>query len=112
MGMGATQWQTVNSVVLPAATPGIMTGTILALSRAIGEAAPILAVMGGVLSVIPKNLMESTSALPILIYKWAKDASRGFHSLSAAAIVVLLLLLLAMNSVAIVIRYRAERKNK
>lgn len=112
MGMGATKWQTVRSIVLPSATPGIMTGTILALSRAIGEAAPILAVMGGVLSVLPKNMMEPSSALPILIYKWAKDATKGFHSLSAAAIVVLLLLLLLMNSVAIVIRYRAERKNK
>ena len=112
MGMGATKWQTVKNVVLPSATPGIMTGTILALSRAIGEAAPILAVMGGVLGVIPKNLMETSSALPILIYKWAKDASRGFHSLSAAAIVVLLILLLIMNSVAIVIRYRAERSKK
>ena len=112
MGMGATKWQTVRNIVLPSATPGIMTGTILALSRAVGEAAPILAVMGGVLAVIPKNLMENSSAMPILIYKWAKDASRGFHSLSAAAIVVLLLLLLAMNSVAIVIRYRAERKGK
>ena len=112
MGMGATKWQTVRNVVLPSATPGIMTGTILALSRAIGEAAPILAVMGGVLGTLPKNMMENSSALPILIYKWAKDSSRGFHSLSAAAIVVLLLLLLIMNSVAIVIRYRAERKNK
>jgi phosphate transport system permease protein len=113
-GMGATRWQTVRHVVLPSATPGIMTGTILSLSRAIGEAAPVLAVMGGIISNVggPSNLMDNCTALPIVIYKWAKDASRGFHSLSASAIIVLLLLLLLMNSVAIVIRYRAERKNK
>lgn len=110
MGMGATKWQTVRHVVLPSATPGIMTGTILALSRAIGEAAPILAVMGGVLGMMPKNLMENTSALPILIYKWAKDDTKGFHSLSAAAIVVLLILLLIMNSAAIIIRHRSEHQ--
>lgn len=113
-GLGATRWQTVQKIVIPSATPGIMTGTILALSRAIGEAAPILAVMGGIISNVggPDNLMDNCTALPIIIYKWAKDAMTGFHNLSAAAIVVLLLLLLLLNSVAIVIRYRSEKQFK
>ncbi len=110
-GMGTTRWQMVRGTVLPAATPGIMTGAILAMSRAIGEAAPVLAVMGGVLGTTTglSGLMDKTPVLPVTIYRWASDENEGFEHLSAAAIIVLLIILLLMNSVAIYIRNRVER---
>ena len=108
-GMGATQWQVVRNVVLPSATPGIMTGAILSMSRAIGEAAPVLAVMGGVLEFKMSNLMDKTPVLPVTIFKWADHSNKGYENASAAAIIVLLVLLLLMNSVAIFIRYRFEK---
>ena len=113
-GMGATRWQVVRGAVLPSAVPGIMTGAILAMSRAIGEAAPILVVMGGVLGTATglRSLMDTSAALPVTIYKWAGDDNVGFENLSAAAIIVLLIFLLLMNSVAIFIRYRYEAKNR
>ena len=111
-GIGATRWQVVRGAVLPSATPGIMTGAILAISRAIGEAAPLLAVMGGVLGTTNQlsSLMDKTPVLPVTIFKWAGDENQGFEYLSAAAIIVLLVFLLIMNSVAILIRYRYENK--
>lgn len=111
LGMGATKWEAVREVVLPAATPGFMTGAILAMSRAVGEAAPVLAVMGGVLVTTNglTNLMAKTPVLPVTIYKWAGDENVGFEHLAAAAIIVLLVLLLVMNSVAILIRSRYEK---
>lgn len=111
-GMGATRWQVVRSAVLPSATPGIMTGAILAMSRAIGEAAPLLAVMGGVLGTTNhlSSLMDRTPVLPVTIFKWAGDENQGFEHLAAAAIIVLLAFLLLMNSLAIFIRYRYEKK--
>ncbi|MCA9132026.1 MAG: phosphate ABC transporter permease PstA [Planctomycetales bacterium] len=110
-GLGATRWQVVRGTVLPAATPGIMTGAILAMSRAIGEAAPLLAVMGGVLSTTAglTNLMDATPTMPVTIYRWAQDDNPDFEHLAAAAIIVLLLFLLLMNSLAIFIRYRSEQ---
>ena len=111
LGMGATKWESVREVVLPAATPGFMTGAILAMSRAVGEAAPVLAVMGGVLVTTNglTNLMAKTPVLPVTIYKWAGDENVGYEHLAAAAIIVLLILLLIMNSVAIFIRSRYEK---
>lgn len=111
-GMGATRWQVVRGAVLPSATPGIMTGAILAMSRAVGEAAPLLAVMGGVLGTTNQlsSLMDKTPVLPVTIFKWAGDENQGFEYLAAAAIIVLLALLLIMNSFAILIRYRYEKK--
>lgn len=111
-GMGATRWQVVRSAVLPSAIPGIMTGAILAMSRAVGEAAPLLAVMGGVLGTTNhlSSLMDKTPVLPVTIFKWAGDENQGFEHLAAAAIIVLLAFLLLMNSVAIFIRYRYEKK--
>lgn len=111
-GMGATRWQVVRKTVLPAATPGIMTGAILSMSRAIGEAAPVLAVMGGVLGTTTgiQSLMDQTPVLPVTIYRWAGDENPGFENASSAAIIVLLLVLLIMNSVAILIRNRYEKK--
>ena len=111
-GMGATRWQVVRKTVLPAATPGIMTGAILSMSRAIGEAAPVLAVMGGVLGTTTgiQSLMDQTPVLPVTIYRWAGDENPGFENASSAAIIVLLIVLLIMNSIAIFIRNRYEKK--
>lgn len=109
-GMGATRWQVVRRVVLPSSTPGIMTGAILSMSRAVGEAAPVLAVMGGVLEYNMTNLMDKTPVLPVTIFKWASHSNAGYEHTSAAAIIVLLALLLLMNSVAIFIRHRYEKQ--
>lgn len=111
-GLGATTWQTVRNVSLPAALPGILTGAILAMSRAIGEAAPILVVMGAAVAkgTGPKNLMDSAVTMPVLIYNWAGRQQAAFQELSAAAIIVLLVVLLLLNSVAIVIRQRMQQK--
>lgn len=111
-GMGATRWQVVRGAVLPSAMPGIMTGAILAMSRAVGEAAPLLAVMGGVLGTTNNlsSLMDKSPVLPVTIFKWASDENAGFENLSAAAIIILLVVLLLMNSIAIFIRYRFEKR--
>lgn len=113
-GMGANTWQVVRSVVVPSAIPGIMTGAILAMSRAIGEAAPILAVIGGVLGTTTglTGLMDKSPVLPVTIYRWASDENVGFEYLSAAAILVLLVVLILMNSVAIAIRSRYEKRQR
>jgi len=112
LGLGATRWQVVRGVVLPSAMPGIMTGAILAMSRAVGEAAPLIAVMGGVLGTTRGlvSLMSTTPVLPVTIYKWAGHQNRGYGHLSAAAIIILLVFLLLVNSIAIWIRHKAERK--
>jgi phosphate transport system permease protein len=95
-------------VVLPQALPGIITGVILAMSRAIGEAAPVIAVMGGILGTTRglSNLMDASPVLPVTIYRWSNHQNIAYESLAAAAIIVLLLILLAINSLAILIRYR------
>lgn len=105
--LGATRWQTVRYHVLPAALPGILTGIILALSRAIGETAPLI--MIGALTYVafvPEGILSGFTALPIQIYNWASRPQPGFHGLAAGGIIVLLALLLTMNSVAVYIRYR------
>ena len=109
--LGATRWQTVWSHVLPASFPGILTGVILALSRAIGETAPLL--MIGALTYVafvPEGPMDSFTALPIQIFNWVSRPQEEFHQLAAAAIIVLLTVLLAMNSVAIFFRHKMEKK--
>lgn len=109
--LGATRWQTVWSHVLPASFPGIMTGIILGLSRAIGETAPLI--MIGALTYVafvPVGPMDSFTALPIQIFNWVSRPQQEFHELAAAAIIVLLVVLLIMNSAAIFIRYKMEKK--
>jgi len=103
--LAATRWQTIWHHVLPAALPGIMTGIILALSRAIGEAAPLI-MIGAVtwVAFVPKGLDDPFSALPLQIYNWSDRAQPEFRHLAAAAIIVLLVVLLTMNAVAIGIR--------
>jgi len=105
LALGATRWQSVRRMVLPAAIPGIMTGCILAVSRAIGEAAPLL-VVGGLLVVfaVPQNLMDDFSAMPLQIFNWAGRPQEDFHRLAASGILVLLMVLVAFNMLAIVIR--------
>lgn len=107
---GATRWQMIRRLILPAAVPGIMTGAILAVSRAIGEAAPIL-IVGGVLSIrfVPKNLMDSIAAMPLQIYNWAGRPQDDFRELAAAAIIVLLAALLVFNAGAIMIRQLTQK---
>ncbi len=105
--LGATKWQAVRHHVLPAALPGILTGTILSLSRAIGETAPLL-VVGAVVSIrtIPDDVRDRFSALPILVFNWTGRPQASFAEAAAAASIVLLALLLAMNAVAIFLRNR------
>ncbi|WP_150256140.1 phosphate ABC transporter permease PstA [Nocardiopsis deserti] len=109
-GLGATRWQTVWRQVLPAAVPGIATGSILALSRAAGEAAPLL-LLGGLtfVSFNPDGLLSQYTALPIQIYGWIAQSREEFQALASAGIVLMLAVILAMNSAAILIRNRYQR---
>lgn len=109
-GMGATRWQTVWNVTLPASVPGIMTGAILAMSRAIGEAAPILMIAGIVyITNAPGHLMDDFSVMPLQIYNWAGRPQLGFHQLAASGIIVLLVVLLAFNALAVFIRQKYQK---
>jgi phosphate transport system permease protein len=111
MALGATKWQTIWKQVLPASIPGIATGVILALSRAIGETAPLLVVGAGVsLRFNPEGLDSSFTALPIQIFAWTQDPNQEFVARAAGAICVLMIILLLMNSVAIWLRNRYEQK--
>jgi phosphate transport system permease protein len=111
MALGATQWQTIWKQVLPGSIAGIATGVILALSRAIGETAPLI-VIGAAVSprFNPEGLFGSFTALPIQIFAYSKDPDTSFLALAAATIIVLMVLLLAMNSIAIYLRNRYEQK--
>lgn len=109
--LGASRWETTRDHVLPAALPGILTGVILSLSRAMGETAPLI--MIGALSYVafvPENPMDAFSVLPIQIFNWVSRPQTAFHDLAAGGIIVLLVILLLMNATAITIRYRSRRK--
>ena len=111
-GMGATRWQTIRQVVLPEALPGILTGTILALGRAIGETAPLL-LIGAAASVrlAPNSFFDSFSAMPRQIFSWSSELEPAFrHGVLAAGVITLLAVLLVMNATAIVIRNRYQRQ--
>jgi len=111
LALGATQWQTIWKQVLPGALPGIATGVILALSRAIGETAPLILVGAVAFYRFDSDgLLSSFSALPIQILEAVTDSDPAFRDLAAAAIIVLLVILLLMNSVAIFLRNRYEQK--
>ena len=108
--LGATQWQTILHQVLPSAVPGILTGLILALSRAIGETAPLITL--GALTYVaftPEGIWSPFTVLPIQIFNWVSRPQAAFAENAAAGIVVLLALLLTMNAVAIVVRDRFQR---
>ena len=110
LALGATPWEAVYKQVLPAAIPGIMTGAILGLSRAIGETAPLLvAGAAAFVAFTPDNLLDAYSALPIQIYDWVRRPQADFQALAAGAILVLLAVLLTMNAIAIVVRNRYGR---
>lgn len=109
--LGATPWQVVRFHVLPYALPGIFTGFILALARALGEAAPLL-LLGAFLYVtfVPKSLMDSFTIVPLQIFDWATKPQDGFSCVAAAAIIVLIITHLALNSLAIFLRNRYQRR--
>lgn len=110
-GLGATKWQTVWSHVLPNAMPGILTGTILAISRAIGETAPLVVVGASTaISFDPSSPFSKFTTLPIQIYQWTSRPQDEFRSLAAASILVLLFILLSLNASAILLRNRFSRK--
>jgi phosphate transport system permease protein len=112
-GMGATKWQTIKNVVLPASLPGILTGTILALSRAIGETAPLVVIgIPALLIPLPDGIFDKFTILPVQIYYWTLDSAlvAEYANLAAATIVILLVVLFLMNSVAIFIRNKFQQR--
>ena len=111
--LGATKWQTIWNQVLPMALPGVLTGLILALSRAIGETAPLITI--GALTYIPfapDSVWSKFTVLPIQVFNWVSRPQADFHTNAAAAILVLLALLLSMNAVAIIVRDRFQRQGR
>jgi phosphate transport system permease protein len=111
MGLGATKWQTIWAHVLPNALPGILTGTILAISRAIGETAPLVVVGASTfITVDPDSPFSKFTTLPIQIYQWTSRPQDVFRNLAAAGIIVLLILLLALNFSAVLLRNRYSRR--
>lgn len=111
--LGANEWQTIYHIILPAALPGILTGTILAISRIAGEAAPLI-VIGAVAftSFLPVTPLDQTTALPVQIYNWISYPQKEFHNLASAGIIVLLLVTLSANVTAIFLRIYFRKKIK
>jgi phosphate transport system permease protein len=111
--LGATRWQVVRRVTLPLALPGILTGAILAVSRAMGETAPLV-VIGALVYVtfLPTGLSSPFSALPIQIFNWTSRPQAGFQDNAAGGIVVLIATLLLLNAAAIVLRARLQKRNR
>lgn len=115
-GVGASRWEVTSGLVLPAAVPGILTGTVLALARALGETAPLI-LIGGVIggfstpddASIIDRLIGSFTALPLTVFQWSKQPQDEFRALAAAAIVVLLIVTLLANAIAVILRNRYER---
>lgn len=109
--LGATKWQTIRRVVIPSAFSGIVTGNILALSRAMGETAPLI--MIGALTFVaflPSGPLSEFTVLPIQIYNWVSRPQESFHDLAASGIIVLLLILFVMNGLATFFRYRFHKR--
>jgi phosphate transport system permease protein len=111
LGLGATRWQTIRGVVLPMALPGMLTGAILAISRAIGETAPLL-VVGALtyMTFLPRGVDSPFTVLPIQIFNWTSRPQEGFVVAAAAGIIVLLTIMLLLNAIAIYWRDRFERE--
>ncbi|MAI02765.1 MAG: phosphate ABC transporter, permease protein PstA [Rickettsiales bacterium] len=111
IGLGATKMQTVTHHVLPLALPGILTGTIIGMSQALGESAPLLMIgMVAFIVDIPGSLFDSATVLPVQIYLWKSTAARGFVELTAAGVMVLLVFLILMNGLAVFIRKKFEKR--
>ncbi len=109
-GLGATRWQVVRHLVLPQAFPGILTGVILAVSRAIGETAPLIVMGVAYVSFAPDGPLSRFTVLSIQIFEWVKRPQEGFHEAAAAAIIVLLVVLLAMNALAVFLRNKFQNR--
>ena len=110
--LGATKWEVVRSVVLPSASPGVLTGIILAMSRAIGETAPVIAISALVyLTFIPQNPLDRFTVLPIQIFNWIARPQEDFRGLAAGGIIVLLIILLSMNALAVFLRNRYQKQS-
>jgi phosphate transport system permease protein len=115
-GVGASRWEVTGKLVVPAAVPGILTGTVLALARALGETAPLI-LIGGIIggfstpenATIVDRLIGPYTALPLTVFQWSKQPQEEFRALAAAAIVVLLVVTLLANAVAVILRNRYER---
>ncbi len=109
--LGASRWQTIRGVVIPYAFPGIMTGTILAVSRAMGEAAPLIMVgAAGFIAYLPKTPMDAFTVLPIQIFNWTSRPQEDFQHIAAAGILVLMVLLLTANAIAILLRNKYQNR--
>ncbi|MEW9670737.1 phosphate ABC transporter permease PstA [Ammoniphilus sp. 3BR4] len=109
--LGATKWQTIVRVILPSALPGVITGNILALSRAVGETAPLVVVgAAAFIAFTPQSVMDPFTVLPIQIYNWVSRPQEAFHTLAAGGIIVLLVVLLTMNAIAVLIRNKFQKK--
>lgn len=112
-GLGATKWQTIRHHVLPASFDRILTGTILAISRAVGETAPLVVVGASTfISVDPTSIFSKFTTLPIQIYQWSARPQGQFRNVAAAAIIVLLILMLSMNATAIIMRNRIAKQRR
>ncbi|ENH97478.1 phosphate ABC transporter permease [Gracilibacillus halophilus YIM-C55.5] len=111
IGMGATKWQTIWRIVLPAAIPGILTGSILAFSRAIGETAPLI-IVGAATAIysIPDSLFSKYTVMPMQIYSWTARPQEEWQYVAAAGIIVLLIILLCMNAIAVWIRNKFQKR--
>lgn len=110
--LGATRWEVVSNVILPSALPGILTGTILAMSRAIGESAPMIAISALVyLTFVPSGPMDRFTVLPIQIFNWVSRPQDGFRGIAAGGIVILLAVLFIMNAVAVYLRIKYQRRS-
>ena len=112
-GLGATKWQTIKKTILPAALPGILTGAILSLSRAIGETAPLVVIgIPALLLPFPGGIFDKFTVLPMQIYYWTLDSSlvAEYANLAAATIVVLLFCLFILNSTAIILRNKFQKR--
>jgi phosphate transport system permease protein len=108
--LGATRWQMVRGSVLPAAAPGIMTGIILAMARAIGEAAPLILIGAfAFVTFLPNPVSGAYTVLPIQIFDWARRPQADFAGIAAAAIIVILILMLVLNALALIVRVRLSR---
>jgi phosphate transport system permease protein len=111
LAVGASLPQTVFHHVLPLASPGILTGAIIGLARALGETAPLLLIgMVAFVADPPDGPMDSATALPVLVYKWSSAAERAWQPMTSAAIIVLLVFMFAMNALAVYLRRRLERR--
>lgn len=109
--LGVTRWKTITGVILPMALPGIMTGSILALSRAIGEAAPLIMVGAvGFVTFLPDNLLSRYSALPLIVFNWTSRPQAAFAQIAASGIMVMMIILLITNLTAIIIRNKTQSR--